>query len=108
MIQLTRILFFLFILVSQQAFSQSIADIRKQKENSEKEINYLNKLLEGTKGDQSVSLGKLSVIQEKIFQTKRLISSLNSEVNYLQGRISNNESRIGELQSEKKSIKRIN
>lgn len=104
MTQVFKILFFLFVLISQQTFSQSITDIRKEKEKSEKEIAYLNKLFEETKNDKSVSIGKLNILQQKIVQSKRVLSSLNSEVKYLQDRISDNELRISELQSEKNAM----
>lgn len=104
MVQVFKILFFLFVLISQQTFAQSITDIRKEKEKSEKEIAYLNKLLEEAKNDKSVSIGKLNILQHKIVQSKRVLSSLNSEVKYLQDRISDNELRIGELQYEKNTM----
>lgn len=99
-----KILFFSLILISQNSFAQSIANIRKEKEKSEKEINYLNKLLGETASSKSMSVEKLNILQQKIVQSKRVISLLNSEVKYFQDRISQNESRIGELQSEKSSM----
>lgn len=104
MIRRIIILLFLFILISQSTFAQSITSIRKEKEKSEKEINYLNKLLGETESSKSVSVEKLSILQQKIVQSKKVLSLLNSEVKYYQARISQNESRIGELQSEKKSM----
>lgn len=104
MIRGIKILFLLFVLISGNAFSQSITSIRKDKEKSEKEISYLNKLLGETKDNRSVSLSKLNILQQKIVQSKRIISSLNSEVRYFQNLISKNESRIGELQAERNSM----
>ncbi len=104
MVRVIKILFLLFVLISQNAFAQSIASIRKEKEKSEKEINYLNKLLGETASSKSVSVEKLNILQQKIVQSKRVLSLLNSEVKYFQDRISQNESRIGELQAEKKSM----
>lgn len=98
------ILFFSFILISQNAFAQSIANIRKEKEKSEKEIKYLNKLLGETASSKSVSVEKLNILQQKIVQSKRVLSLLNSEVKYFQDRIFQNESRIGELQTERESM----
>ena len=104
MVRVIKILFLLFVLISQNTFAQSIASIRKEKEKSEKEIHYLNKLLGETASSKSVSVEKLNILQQKIVQSKRVLSLLNSEVKYFQDRISQNESRIGELQAEKKSM----
>lgn len=104
MTQLIKILFFLFVLISQQSFAQSIADIRKEREKSEKEIVYLNKLFEAAKNDKSVSIEKLNILRQKIVQSKRVLASLDNEVKYLQVRISDNETRIAQLQAEKNSM----
>lgn len=85
-------------------FAQSISDIRKQKEKTEKEIAYLNKLLSDAAKNKTVSTEKLNILQEKIVQSKKLISSLNQEVQYLQTNISKNERRIEELQGERESM----
>ena len=41
-----NILLFCFLIFHGNVLGQSIAEIRKQKEKSEKEISYLNKLLD--------------------------------------------------------------
>ena len=104
MVKGIKILFLSLVLISQNTFAQSIANIRKEKEKSEKEINYLNKLLGETASSKSVSVEKLNILQQKIVQSKRVLALLNSEVKYFQDRISQNESRIGELQAEKSSM----
>lgn len=101
--QIGVILFCLFCL-SGLSQAQSIDAIRKNKEKSEKEISYLNKLLEDTKNSKSVSIEKLGVLQQKIIQGKEVLSSLNKEVKYLEGRIASNEARISELQADKSSM----
>ena len=104
MVKGIKILFLSLVLISQNTFAQSIANIRREKENSEKEINYLNKLLGETASSKSVSVEKLNILQQKIVQSKRVLALLNSEVKYFQDRIFQNESRIGELQAEKNSM----
>ena len=84
--------------------AQSVNDVKKQKEKAEKEITYLNKLLNEAAKDKSVSTGKLNILQEKIAQSKNLLNSLNQEVRYLQSDIKLNEKRIGELQAEKDAM----
>lgn len=81
--------------------AQSVNEIKKEKERCEKEISYLNKLLGEAVKNKTASTGKLSILQEKIVQSKKLLNSLNQEVKLLQTHISANEKRIGELQDEK-------
>lgn len=97
------ILFFVFLFCSEVS-AQSITAIKKEKDKSEKQISYLNKLLEEAKNNKSVSTEKLNILQQKILQSKRLISSLNQEVKYIQSNISANEVRIGELQNDRNAM----
>ena len=92
------------LLWSSAAFSQSIDDIRKQKEKAEKEIVYLNKLLKDAAKDKSASTEKVNILQEKIVQGERVLHSLSQELDYLRNGISQNENRIAELQQEKESL----
>ena len=92
------------LLWSSTAFSQSIDDIRKQKEKAEKEIVYLNKLLKDAAKDKSASTEKVNILQEKIVQGERVLHSLSQELDYLRNGISQNENRIAELQQEKESL----
>lgn len=98
--RLLSILFFCFLL-SSEGFAQSINTIKKQKEKSEKEIAYLNKLLEEAMSNKSVSTEKLNILRQKIVQSRKLLSALNQEVKYLQNDITENENRIGELEEDR-------
>lgn len=104
MVRWISILLFDLFFMNVTVFSQSISQIRKEKEKSEKQIAYLNGLLEEAAKDKSVSTEKLNILQQKIFQSKNLIHSLDQEVQYIQHRIDANEKRIGELQKDKKSL----
>lgn len=77
--------------------AQSIQAIKKEKERSEKEIAYLNKLLNEARNNKHVSLGRLNIIQRKITQSKKIISSLKQEVLYFEKQIEKNEMRLTEL-----------
>lgn len=84
--------------------AQSINQIKKEKEKSEKEITYLNKLLKEAQNSKSVSLERLNLIQQKIVQSKKIIQSLQQEVKYFEHHIRNNENRISELIATKESM----
>ena len=92
--------------VSLNVFSQSIEDIKKQKEKAEKEIVYLNKLLKDADKNKAVSTEKVNILQEKIVQSERVLHSLSQELAYLKKDISDNESRIAELERRKDSRSR--
>lgn len=104
MIKWFSILLFCLFFIDIGGFSQSINQIRKEKEKSEKQISYLNKLLEEAAKNKSVSTEKLNILQQKIVQSKKLIRSLNQEVQYIQNRINTNENRISELQNDKTAL----
>ena len=101
--RLFSILFLLFLL-STGIFAQSINSIKKQKEKSEKEIVYLNKLLKEAMSNKSVSTEKLNILRQKIVESRKLLSVLNQEMKYLQGNIAGNEKRISELESEREAM----
>ncbi len=101
------ILFLIILLPCLTVCSQSVNDIKKQKEKTEKEISYLNKLLNDATKSKSVSIEKLNILQEKIVQSKKLLNSLNQEVYYIQKDIELNEKRIGELQAEKDAMLKL-
>lgn len=105
MSQKIRIFIFCFLcFFCSNVSAQSEKQIRNEKEKCEKEISYLNKLLSESDRNKSVSLGKLKILQEKIAQSEKLLSSLNKELNVLQSGINSNERRIAELEREKRDM----
>ena len=103
---LNRFIFLILVIsfFSSSLMAQSVNDLENQKKKTEKEISYLNKLLNDVVKDKSVSVGKLSILKEKISQSKKLLNSLNNEVYLLQRNIQQNEKKIEELENEKKSM----
>ncbi|MDR1756654.1 MAG: M23 family metallopeptidase [Culturomica sp.] len=84
--------------------AQAIDGIRKEKEKSEKEIAYLDKLLNETRSSRSLSFDRLNIVQKKVTRTKQLIGSLEKEVEYYEGQIRINERKIDELGENRKEI----
>lgn len=97
MISCFKILILFFLLLPAVASAQSISQIKKEKEKTEKEISYLNKLLEEAKASKSASIGKLNILRQKITECKKMLNTLNNEVAYLEKNIASNEARIDEL-----------
>nr|WP_235375054.1 MULTISPECIES: peptidoglycan DD-metalloendopeptidase family protein [Porphyromonadaceae] len=98
------ILIFLFLHVSAFSFSQSIDEVKKKKEQAEKEISYLNKLLNSTRNNRSTTLQKLTIINQKIVKGKEIIQSLNDEVSYLEKLITDNERIKTHLESNRQKM----
>ena len=81
---------FCFLFVFSFSFSQSINDIKKKKERTEKEIAYLNKLLKEADKDKSATVEKLTIINQKISKGKEMLQSLRNEAAYLEKLIADN------------------
>lgn len=96
------VLFFLFCFST--SFSQSIADMKKKQEKTEKEIAYLNKLLKEARKDKSATVQKLNILNEKIAKGKEMLGSLKGEVHFLEGLIADNESVRSRLENDKRRM----
>ena len=99
-----NILIVIFLFSFTFSYSQSIDAIKKKNEKTEKEIAYLNKLLENARKDKSSTIQKVSIINQKIDKGKEMIQSLTNEVNYLDGQIKKNESVKSALESDKQRM----
>lgn len=99
-----NILVVIFLLFFTYSYSQSIDAIKKKNAKTEKEIAYLNKLLENARKDKSSTIQKVSIINQKISKGKEMIQSLTNEVNYIEGQIERNESVKSGLESDKQRM----
>ena len=86
------------------AYSQSIEAIKKKNEKTEKEIAYLNKLLDNARNDQSATIQKITIINQKIEKGKEMIQSLTKEMEYIESRINDNEHVKSNLEADKKQM----
>lgn len=99
-----NILIVIFLFSFTFSYSQSIDAIKKKNEKTEREIAYLNKLLENARKDKSSTIQKVSIINQKIDKGKEMIQSLMNEVNYLDGQIKKNKSVKSGLESDKQRM----
>ncbi len=104
MVVVRYILIFLILHVSIFSFSQSINEVKKKKEQAEKEISYLNKLLSSTRNNRMTTLQKLTIINQKIVKGKEIIQGLNDEVSYLEKLITDNERVKTHLESNRQKM----
>jgi len=99
-----NILVCIFLLSFTCSYSQSIEAIKKKNEKTEKEIAYLNKLLENARKDRSNTVQKVSIINQKIVKGKEMIASLMNEVKYIENQINDNEFIKSRLESDKQRM----
>jgi septal ring factor EnvC (AmiA/AmiB activator) len=92
MLRLSRVLIFLFsTFLYLPAFSQTKEDLKKQKTELEKEINYTTELLNKTKSNKNKSLNYLKVLESQIKSKEQLLITLNIEISLLSKQIKKTE-----------------
>jgi septal ring factor EnvC (AmiA/AmiB activator) len=107
MVEFEKKLFFLviFLIVAIPSFGQSINDLRKEKEKTSQEIEYINHLLKETDQNVKTSISRLSILEQKIHLQERLISNINSELGYLDSTIIRSSQNIDSLNADLDLIK---
>ncbi len=96
-----NILYFLFfICISFSALGQSLEELRKQKEKTASEIEYINNLLKETNSNAKASLNRLAVLERQIKLQDKLINNITGEIGYLDISIQQNLGRIDSLSNE--------
>lgn len=98
------ILILIFFFTFTVAYTQSIEAIKKKNAKTEKEIAYLNKLLDNARNDQSATIQKITIINQKIVKGKEMIQSLTNEVKYIEKQISSNEYVKSDLEASKQQM----
>jgi len=92
MLRKNKYIFLFFgILLSLSVFSQSKDELKKQKSNIEKEINYTTILLNKTKENKRKSIGYLLVLDKQIGNKESLLKTLNIEISLLSKQIKKTE-----------------
>lgn len=97
--------FFFLNLLASISFGQSINDLRKEKEKTSQEIEYINHLLKETNQNAKSSINRLSMLEHKIHLQERLISNINSELGYLDSTISRSSQNLDSLNADLAVIK---
>jgi murein hydrolase activator len=107
----TKFIVFIFLLFTISGFSQSIDELKKQREQTEKEIAFTNKLLETTRKDAQVTVNNVAVIGRQIVNRESLIMGISKEVNLIDvdiiektNHINNLENQLAQLKSEYEKV----
>ncbi len=97
-----------FILCMFFCFSvsgQSLEELRKRKEKTASEIEYINNLLKETNSNAKASLNRLSVLDRQIKLQDALISNISGEIGYIDSAIQKNLRWIDSLSIALQSVK---
>ena len=86
-----------FVCCTFNSFGQSLEDLRKQKENTASEIEYINKLLKETNTNAKASLNRLAVLERQIKLQDIYINNIVGEISFLDTSIQQNLKRIDSL-----------
>jgi septal ring factor EnvC (AmiA/AmiB activator) len=81
------------------------ADLEKQREENQKEIDQLRKMLDETKRSKKASLAEYSQVQRKLQLRQRQINIVNQQINLIEGDINQNWREISKLKKELDTLK---
>ena len=105
--QLAIILLAFFLFGSNVSFSQTQKkkDLENKKQELQKEIEYQNKLLDEVKKNKNRSMIQLAILNNKIERQQELISTINKELDMIDGTISETKQSISKKETELKILK---
>jgi len=90
----------LFCSVQVHAQNNERETLEKRKQETQREIDALNRQYEDLKKNKKQSLGQLALIQNKIKLRNRLISNINDQVRMIDGNINDSYREIRRLQKD--------
>jgi septal ring factor EnvC (AmiA/AmiB activator) len=99
------VLVWLLFLMTFTSYGQSINELKKEKEKTSQEIEYINHLLKETDQNAKTSINRLSVLEKKIHLQESLISNINFELSYLDSTIVRSNQNIDSLNADLQVIK---
>ncbi|ACU04565.1 MULTISPECIES: murein hydrolase activator EnvC family protein [Pedobacter] len=98
-------LLFLFICVTTVALAQTSAELRRNKEAIQREIDLLQRNLNETSSTKRLTMGQIRAINSKIRLMQNKISIINSEVKNLDNQIHENTNEVHSLKSQLGQLK---
>ncbi|HEY5509708.1 MAG TPA: peptidoglycan DD-metalloendopeptidase family protein [Prolixibacteraceae bacterium] len=99
------VLTWLLFLMAFTSYGQSINELKKEKEKTSREIEYINHLLKETDQNAKTSINRLSVLEKKIRLQENLISNINYELAYLDSTIVRSNQNIDSLNADLQLIR---
>jgi septal ring factor EnvC (AmiA/AmiB activator) len=100
------LVFLVIVFAALNARAQSSAELKRQRDRINNELNDLNRQLEETKSNKKSTLKQLSILKAQITLRERKIDVINDEVRALNNQISENTNTVHDLQSQLDLLKR--
>jgi septal ring factor EnvC (AmiA/AmiB activator) len=102
-----KVLFFLIcVFAAVQVHAQSSAELKKQRDRINAELEQLNHDLQETQSNKKATLKQLSILKAQIYLREQKITVINSEVRNLDSQISENTNTVHDLQSQLELLKK--
>lgn len=95
---LSSIVFFLVLVATSHA--QSSAELRKQRERLNREIEQLNQSLQHTSSDRNLSLKQVNALNAQLRLREQKISTINSEMRLINNQIASHNKTIQNLRNQ--------
>ncbi len=95
----------LLVLLPVRAMCQTRSELEERKNNTQKEIEYTNKLLEETQKSRISTLSKVRILEQRIQLRNSLIASINREIELIDGEILQKEGIIESLEHDLEMVK---
>jgi septal ring factor EnvC (AmiA/AmiB activator) len=93
------------IMASSMVAQNDVEKVRKMRENTLKEIEYANKLLEETRGQTKASLQEVNIINQKLKKRQQYITGLETETELVGQTVVEYQGEIDIVQAEIKRLK---
>jgi len=103
--KIPRFFLFFFFFGAISSYAQSLNELRRQKEKTAEEIEYINGLLKETNQNVKTSLSRLNVLQKQIALQDRLINNITNEIDCIEISIKSGSKKIDSLNQELKIVK---
>lgn len=96
----------LFVSFSAHSFAQTSAELKRNKEAIQREIEFLQKNLNATSSSKKLTLGQIRTINAKINLMQNKIAVINSEVKNLDNQIHENSNEVRTLKGQLGELKK--
>lgn len=103
---LKTLLFFICVFAATGAFAQSSAELKRQRERINAELEQLNHQLQDVVNSKKVTLKELNALKKKISLREEKIQNINSDLRNLDNQISQNNTTVHNLQSQLDQLKK--
>lgn len=100
------VLLFVCVFTVANVHAQSSAELKRQRERINDELQQLNRELQDVQNNKKVTLKQLNLIKRKISAREEKIKIINSEVRNLDNQISENTSTVRSLQNQLDQLKK--